>query len=292
MAIITLGNFDGVHLGHQTLIRKAKEVSGLDGVVAVTFDSHPAQVTRLQSPDPLMGLDRRIALLEAAGASRVEVLPTSRDLLGLGPEEFVMWLRERVAFTGIVEGRDFRFGRGRSGDNTTLAKLGARLGFSLVVVDDVDVAMHDGQLVCVRSSTIRWLLRMGRVADAGLLLGRNHAVCGRVVKGAQRGRKLGYPTANLGDTDAMLPMDGVYAVDVRLDGGESLRGAASVGTNPTFGNSPRTLEVHVLGIPESQDLYGKAIEVSFREWVRPMMRFDAVEQLIEQMGRDCRQVMA
>lgn len=290
MAIITIGNFDGVHLGHQALIRTAREIDSGAEVVAVTFDTHPASLTRSKAPGGLTDVSRKTELLKAAGATRVDVLPTSRELLALEPRAFIEWLRGRVPIDTIVEGTDFRFGKGRSGDIAALRAIGAEMSFEVRVVDDVDVALHDAQLVSVRSSTVRWLLEMGRVADARLLLGRTHRVSGVVVKGAQRGRQLGFPTANLSETDAMLPRDGVYGVEVRVGGSESMLGAASVGTNPTFGSTPRTLEVHVLEMAQTTDIYGQTMSVDFLEWIRPMMRFEKVSQLIAQMERDCQQV--
>jgi riboflavin kinase/FMN adenylyltransferase len=191
-----------------------------------------------------------------------------------------------------VEGADFRFGRGRSGDVRTLETVGARLGFRTLIAKQVEVSLCDGNIVSARSSLIRWLLELGRVADAARVLGRSHAVEGPVVRGAQRGRGLGFPTANVDPCGIMLPADGVYAVEVTSADGDRWRGAASIGSNPTFGEQPRTLEVHLLGVGSSLDLYGKIIRVHFLRWIRGMVRFDSVDGLVAQMTRDCDKVGA
>jgi len=233
-----------------------------------------------------------LRLLCEAGATRVESLRLDEELLGRSPEDFIQWLHRRIPFGLIVEGADFRFGRARSGDVRTLEASGARLGFRTLVANQVEVSLCDGNVVGARSSLIRWLLERGRVADAARVLGRPHIVEGPVVRGAQRGRELGFPTANVDPCGIMLPADGVYAVEVTSAGGERWRGAASIGSNPTFGEQPRTLEVHLLGVGSSLDLYGRTIRVHFLRWIRGMVRFDSVDSLVEQMARDCEKVEA
>jgi len=288
MNALSLGNFDGVHLGHQALLGAAQAAAGTGGeVVAVTFEPHPAVILRGSCPPRLMSAeDRRRALL-SAGASRVETIVPDARLLGLSPEEFIEELAGRVAFDAIVEGADFRFGRGRSGDVHTLREIGERAGFRTVVVDEVEVPLCDGHLVPARSSTARWLLSLGRVADAAHVLGRPHRVSGEVVRGAARGRGIGYPTANIALGDVTLPQDGVYACGATLPDGTRWTAAASVGTNPTFGECPRTLEVHIIDMDHSTDLYGTRIHVDFDRWIRPMLAFGTVDALVAQMGRDC-----
>lgn len=288
MNALSVGNFDGVHLGHQALLSSARAATGGDGeVVAVTFEPHPAVILRGACPARLMSADDRRARLLAAGASRVETIEPDARLLGLSPQEFISELSRRVPFDVIVEGADFRFGRGRSGDVRTLRDIGDRAGFRTIVVDDVEVPLCDGHLVPARSSTARWLLSLGRVADAARVLGRPHRVSGEVVRGAARGRGIGYPTANISLADVTLPQDGVYACTATLPCGARWAAAASVGTNPTFGTCPRTLEVHVLGMDHSTDLYGQRLHVDFDRWIRPMLAFPTVDALVAQMGRDC-----
>jgi len=292
MTAIMIGNFDGVHIGHEALVRCARDVSRGGEVVAVTFDSHPAAKIRGKAPPKLTTNEQRERRLLAAGADRIEYLVVTSELLALTPEAFIELLQSRINFSAVVEGADFRFGCRRSGDVGSLREIGARRNFETVVVADVDVALHDGQLVSARSSMIRWLLAHGRVADARRMLGRAYEVTGTVVRGEQRGRHLGYPTANFSQVETVLPADGVYAVTVTDQDDRTWRGAASIGTNPTFGDYPRTLEVHVLDLPHETDLYGHSLRVSFDQWIRSMMRFDSVDVLIAQMARDCAKVLA
>ena len=288
MNALSVGNFDGVHLGHQALLRAARAAAGGDGqVVAVTFEPHPAVILRGACPARLASPEDRRTWLLAAGATRVETIEPDARLLGLSPEEFISELSRRVPFDVIVEGADFRFGRGRSGDVHTLRDIGDRAGFRTIVVDEVEVPLCDGHLVPARSSTARWLLSLGRVADARRVLGRPHRISGEVVRGAARGRGIGYPTANIALGDVALPQDGVYACTVTLPGGGRWTAAASVGTNPTFGACPRTLEVHILDLDHSTDLYGQRLQVDFDRWIRPMLAFPTVDALVAQMGRDC-----
>ncbi len=292
MRTIILGNFDGVHVGHQALVRKARDYSRDGEVVAVTFDTHPAALTRGESPARLSSPTERARLLTACGVTRVDSIEVTRSLLKQTPHEFIASLHARLQFDAVVEGSDFRFGHNRCGDIETLRAIGRQLHFESLVVDEVDVALHDGQLVSARSSIARWLLARGRVADASLVLGRDHTVTGPVVEGERRGRTLGFPTANIAPCDAVLPADGVYEVIVKTHEGQSWRGAASVGTNPTFGVCPRTLEVHMPALPIGADLYGQTLRVSFSRWIREMLRFDSVQTLIDQMKRDCAAVVA
>lgn len=292
MTTTILGNFDGVHVGHQALIRAACNISAGGAVIAVTFDAHPAQFTKRETPARLTSNARREQLLIAAGVTRVESLQVSEVLLRQSPQEFIEALHKHLQFSNIVEGPDFRFGRNRSGTVETLRELGAQLNFRTIVVDEVDVGLHDGQFVSARSSRARWLLARGRVADARILLGRPHSVSGVVVEGDRRGRTLGFPTANISQCDSVLPADGVYEVSVDDGCGQHWVGAASIGTNPTFGACPRTLEVHMPALPFESNLYGQTLRVSFTRWIREMMRFDSVDALVAQITLDCAKVGA
>lgn len=288
MNAISVGNFDGVHLGHQALLGAARTAAGPSGTVtAVTFEPHPAAILRGAAPDRLASVEDRAVHLLSAGATRVETLAPDQRLLALSPEDFIAELARIVPFDVIVEGADFRFGRARSGDVHTLREIGARGGFRTVLVDEVAVPLCDGHMVPARSSTARWLLTLGRVADVARVLGRPHRVSGDVVRGAARGRGIGYPTANVAIGGIALPHDGVYACEVTLPDGARWPAAASVGTNPTFGACPRTLEVHLLGMEHSTDLYGQRLHVDFLRWIRPMLAFATVDALVAQMGRDC-----
>ncbi|MSR69528.1 MAG: riboflavin biosynthesis protein RibF [Phycisphaerales bacterium] len=290
MTTIILGNFDGVHTGHQALIRTACDVSAGGEVIAVTFETHPAEFTKRETPARLTSNAMRERLLIGAGVTRVESLKVSEALLRQTPHEFIATLHNRLRFSNIVEGPDFRFGCNRSGTVETLREIGAQLGFATAVVEEAEVALHDGQLVCARSSLVRWLLARGRVADASIILGRPHCVAGIVVEGAHRGRELGFPTANIAECDAVLPADGIYEVAVEDARGKGWSGAASIGTNPTFGAGLRTLEVHMPALPFESNLYSQSLRVSFTRWIREMLRFDSVEALVAQITRDCAKV--
>jgi riboflavin kinase/FMN adenylyltransferase len=228
---------------------------------------------------------RRADLLREAGCDEVLELDPRGGLLSDTPEEFVARLRGALPFDAIAEGGDFRFGRGRAGDVGTLRAIGDRLGFGTLEVAEQEVAIADGSIVAARSSAVRWMLAVGRVADAALLLGRPHEVAGTVEPGDRRGRGLGFPTANVHAPGIALPADGVYAGDALVDG--ALRPAAiSIGTKPTFGNAERTVEAFLLDRQMPLDRYGWQLRLEFSNWIREQARFDSLEPLLAQMRRD------
>lgn len=305
---VTIGNFDGVHVGHAALLRRCRELAGERGrVVALAFDPHPAGALGAQPPPRLTAFEERSRLLRDAGADEVERLDPTPEFLGTSAEGFVAALAGRHSPRFIVEGGDFHFGKGRAGDMRLLERLGDAHGFQAITVPPAEVALTD-QLVARASSTlVRWLLAHGRVRDAAIVLGRPYEVAGTVVQGDRRGRDLGVPTANL-DTPLMLPADGVYAGEGRLPDGRVLPAAVNVGTRPTFGGAGRRLEAHLitgsgyLGGPRrgghpwqplpSLAEYGWVLRVRLLAWVREDVRFDSVDALVGQMGRDiqrCRQ---
>jgi len=281
MPAISIGNFDGVHLGHQALVARAGA-----GMTAVTFDPTPNEVLGLPVPARIMGPRRRNHFLRAAGAADVLTLATDRATLGLAPEEFLRWLRDRVPFGRIVEGPDFRFGHRRSGDVTTLQELGPKLGFTVEVVPEVEASLHSGHVVAARSTTVRWMIQHGRVADAERLLGRPHELVGTVEQGDQRGRTIGFPTANLACDGCLLPADGVYAATAHLDDGRAFVAAVSVGIKPTFAGARRTVEAHLIGFDGVIGEYGWSMRLELRRWVRDQVRFTKVDDLIRQIGAD------
>ena len=297
-SVLTIGTFDGVHRGHQALIERAHQIArerGAGGrlpVVAVTFDPHPTAVLRPGTEPPaLASIEQRVAALEGrrggSGADRVEVIETTPDLLAETPEAFVRRMVERYRPAAIVEGGDFRFGRGAKGDVERLRALGAEHGFVVDVVDNVEAVLHDMLVVPVRSSVIRWLLGRGRVADAGRCLGRWYALDARVVVGEKRGHELGYPTVNL-DPDALahrlVPADGVYAGTCALPDGTKRRAAVSIGDKPTFGEGAVAVEAYLLD--HEGDLYGAEVELAVQRWLRDQQPFPGPEALRDQMSRD------
>ncbi|WP_203335340.1 bifunctional riboflavin kinase/FAD synthetase [Nocardioides limicola] len=286
---VTIGNFDGVHLGHQHVVRRAREVAdacGLLTLVAVTFDPHPIAVLRPEhAPMTLTPIDQRAELLAAAGAGAMLVVPFDRDVANWTPTEFC----DRVLVAGlgaqaVVVGANFRFGHKAAGDVFALRELGATRGFTAE-----GIALDGGPQVW-SSTYVRTCLAAGDVEGAAEALGRAYSVTGTVVRGDQRGRDLGFPTANVPTAaDTATPADGVYAGWLRrADTGESFPAAISVGTNPTFdGVRGRRVEAYVLD-RDDLDLYDVRVEISFTARLRGMLRFDSVDALVETMHDDVR----
>jgi len=285
---ITIGNFDGVHRGHVELVKTARATVGDDGrVVVVTFDPHPIAILRPDhAPERLCTIDERTRLLHDVGADDVVVIPATRELLAMDPASFVDTVIMPHAPSVIIEGPDFRFGRARAGSNETLRTLGSSRGFETVVLDPIDAALLNQSLVTVSSSMIRWLLRHGRVGDAALLLDRPYTLVGPIVRGDQRGRTIDFPTANLDHGPVMLPADGIYAGFAVRDDGHRYGAAISIGTKPTFGESPRTCEAHLLHYDGPIDEYGWTMRLEFHAWLREQVTYTGAPALIEQLHRD------
>jgi riboflavin kinase / FMN adenylyltransferase len=318
-SVVALGNFDGVHRGHASVLRAVVARARARGAqaVAVTFEPHPLAVLRPQAAPPLLTtLRRKLELLERTGLDAVLVLPFTPELASWSPERFVADVMVGALGAEVVcAGRDARFGKNGAGSLDVLRELGAEHGFETVALEDVHGDGHgeqddDGERRW-SSSWVRELLAAGDAAAAAEQLGRPHRVEGVVVHGDHRGRELGYPTANLGQVGVLIPGDGVYAGWlVRLDlegasdaeaaarGGRVLPAAVSIGTNPTFDGLERRLEAHALVGSEASselDLYGERVGVDVVEMLRPTLRFDSVEALVEQMDADvvrCREVLA
>ncbi len=285
--VVTVGNFDGVHLGHQHVVARAREVAaglGVDHVVAVTFDPHPMAVLRPEhAPPTLTTVETRARLLRRTGVDDVLVLPFSREIAAWSPERFVEEiLVDALHARAVVVGVNFRFGSKAAGDVALLRELGERHDF---VAEGVAL---DGGPQVWSSTYVRNCLDAGDVEGAAEALGRPFAVRGVVVKGDQRGRELGYPTANVPAHGLHAPADGVYAGYLTVvDGGDPLSAAISVGTNPTFaGRRERRVESYVLG-RDDLELYGVEVEVCFVARIRGMKRFDGVEELVATMEEDC-----
>jgi len=285
---VTVGNFDGVHLGHRRVLTQAREVADAKGVpvVAVTFDPHPMAVLRPEhAPTTLTSIEDRAALLGDAGVDAVLALPFNREVAGWSPEEFVDRILVDLLHAGaVVVGANFRFGHRAAGDVAMLTAAGAERGFTVVGVP------LDGGPQVWSSTYVRMCLAAGDVTGAAEALGRPVTVRGVVVRGDQRGRELGFPTANVPTgTGTATPADGVYAGWLRrLDTGESFPAAISVGTNPTFdGQRDRRVESYVLD-RDDLELYDVEVEVSFVDRIRGMVKFDGAEALIETMHDDVR----
>ncbi|MBA2717538.1 MAG: bifunctional riboflavin kinase/FAD synthetase [Propionibacteriales bacterium] len=288
--VVTIGNFDGVHLGHRHVIEQARELAAQHGglpVVAVSFEPHPLRVVAPDSaPVALTSLERRLDLLAAAGVDAALVLPFTAELAQLSAEDFVTTIVfETLQARGVVVGDNFRYGKGARGDVTLLKSLcdGRE-------VDVVGVPL-DGRGDQRWSSTyVRSCVVAGDVEAAAQALGRPYSIQGYVVRGEQRGRQLGYPTANVpvASTQTAIPADGVYAGWLRRLDEESAPwwpAAISVGTNPTFDGTGRRVESYVLD-RDDLELYDALVEVAFVSWLRGMVKFDTVDALVDQMRDD------
>lgn len=288
---ITIGVFDGVHLGHAELVRQARAAVGDGRVTALCFEPHPLRVLRPGlAPRQLSSFEQRRLWLTEAGADEVVALAPTRELLGLSPESFLEGLMAEHAPDVIVEGPDFRFGRNRAGSVQTLAAL-ETLGYRSVIVDDVLATISDQSSVRVTSSLIRWLVRHGRVRDSALLLGRPYELIGTVVAGDGRGAdELGVATANLDCGSYLLPADGIYSGAAVRDDGHAYPAAVSIGTKPTFGENPRVCEAHLIGYEGDFDDYGWTIRLEIHDWLRDQISYSRVSLLIEQIHRDIERV--
>lgn len=282
-AAIALGNFDGVHLGHQAVIASARAEAAARGVAvgAAVFEPHPRRYFQPDAPPfRLQTTRQRARALGAAGVQEIFEVGFDKALAQSTDREFAeRVLKDCIGASHVSIGADFRFGRGRMGDAESLKRLGDEFGFSVAAVAPV------GGDAKISSSAIRAAVAAGDMNRAASLLGRPWAIEGEVLRGFARGRDFGFPTANLGLGEYVRPRLGIYAVRVAVDGGVTLPGVASVGVNPTVGALPEpVLEAHLLDF--SGDLYGRTIEVEMIAFLRDEARFDDVEALKTQMKRD------
>ncbi len=294
--MVTIGNFDGVHLGHRAVLHELVRRARASGAhcVAITFEPHPLVVLRPEhAPVALTTLEFKLALMAETGLDAVLVLPFTMELAAMSPLAFVEdVLVGALHAEVVVVGRDTRFGHRNAGDVETLRELGAKLGFDVDVVADVAPGTVGPAARRWSSTWLRDLVEAGEVEEAASVLGRPHRVTGVVVHGDHRGRQLGYPTANLaGDAVGVVPQDGVYAgwlarLDPQGRGGEPpLPAAISVGTNPTFDGTQRRVEAYVLD-RDDLELYGEVVAVEFVRRLRPTLRFEGIEPLLRQMADD------
>jgi riboflavin kinase/FMN adenylyltransferase len=282
---VTLGNFDGVHRGHQAILRRlADRAAALGGPsVAVTFEPHPMQVLHPEAaPRRILTHDQKKELLAGMGTEVLVVVPFTRAFSLQEPGDFVRdFLARKLRAAELVLGGNFRFGRGRAGDLETLRELGRLHDFAVV---EVGPTLYQGKLVS--SSAIRAALAEGHVSEAASQLGRPHFLDGRVVKGSGRGAGLGFRTANLQWTGDLVLADGVYVTVARVGGAPQLfhPGMSHVGRRPTFGVETRAVETHLFDF--SQDLLGEPMRLFFLERLRSTMTFESAEALGRQLARD------
>lgn len=281
-SILTLGNFDGLHLGHQELVRmiiqRAREMGALSMVV--TFRPHPLKILAPEKCPPLISIyEEKIRLFERLGIDVLVKIPFTLEFSSMSPEDFVRdILCDTLGAREIFVGYNYRFGRGREGDIQKLRTLGEKYGFTVREIEQIAV---DGE--AISSSKIRTLLRDGDVEHAAKLLGRNYAITGIVVRGDGRGKGLGFPTANIASKHTIIPSDGVYAV--RLVVRERVYdGIANIGMRPTFNKKVLAIEVHVFNF--SEDIYGEDISLYFLRKIREEKKFKGAEALVTQIKSD------
>ena len=279
---LAIGNFDGVHLGHARLVERLRRMADSVGGAAVvfTFDPPPTRLLRPEAaPEPLLWLERKAEILASLGVDAMVVFPTSKAFLNIEAREFFnLIVRERLSARAMVEGPNFFFGHNRSGNVDVLRRFCAAAGMPFEVAEPVEIV---GRIVS--SSRVRGLILEGQLDEARTLLGRPYRIRGIVVRGAGRGAKLGFPTANLDRIDTLLPGHGIYAARA-LAAGAWHPAAVSLGPNPTFDEGGTKVEVHLLGFREM--IYEQPIEVDFLTLLREIKRFASVETLLEQMARD------
>lgn len=284
-ASAAIGNFDGVHLGHQTVIKLAREAAPDAPLGVLTFEPHPREFFFPDAPPfRLMSREARASRLEKLGVECLYEIAFNASLAGLSPRDFAQSvIRDGLGLTHVVVGSDFCFGKGRAGQAEDLVRFGAEMGFGVTVAPLLEKAENT-----VSSTAIRQALTEGRPRDAAAMLGHWHRIESKVISGEQRGRDLGFPTANMSIDGIHPPAFGVYAVLVDvLDGPHkgSYHGAASIGVRPMFGENRPNLETFIFDF--SGDLYGATLSVGLVEHLRPEQKFDDLDRLIAQMGADC-----
>jgi riboflavin kinase/FMN adenylyltransferase len=296
---LSVGNFDGVHLGHREIIRSAHEVAKTLGgcpIAVMTFDPHPAAILhpermqRVLTPLPL-----KAALLQQAGVDYMIVLKENYQMLTLSPKDFVAkFLMKEISPKAIIEGDDFHFGYGRSGDVETLMQLSKQYNYNVSIIEPQHILIENASMR-ISSTMIRHLLHRGDVADAARALGRPYRLMGNVVKGRGKGSEMGYPTANIDPHDQVVPSEGVYAgfvsladkTDDLLLANQKLPAVFSLGRAKTFiSEHPLLIEAHLLN-KNLGDLYGKYFAMDFVDFIRTQQRFESEEKLKEQIAKDC-----
>jgi riboflavin kinase/FMN adenylyltransferase len=281
-SVITLGNFDGVHRGHQELVRKvmarAREIGALS--LVVTFRPHPLKILAPEKCPPLISIyEEKIRLFEKLGIDVLVKIPFTMEFASMSPEDFVRdVLCDTLGAREIFVGYNYRFGKGRRGNTDMLKRLGKELGFVVRIVDQISV---EGEVVS--STKIRDLLKRGSVEHAARLLGRSYAITGIVVRGDGRGKLLGFPTANVVPKHSIIPSHGVYAVRL-LVRDKMYDGIANIGLRPTFNKKEPTIEVHVFDF--SEDIYGEEISLYFVGRIREERRFGGADELVSQIHSD------
>ncbi len=285
-AVVTIGNFDGVHIGHQALfhqvIEKSDAVNGTS--IAITFEPHPIRVLQRNGNPPLITLyEQKVELIHRSGLDVLIVIPFTREFAGIPAAEFIEdILVRKIGMKAIVIGEDYSFGKNREGNFDMLKTFGERLGFDVIVADWIFTS--NGMPERISSTRIRELVTAGNVSDVQHMLGRYYQIRGTVETGRNRGGKLlGFPTANVRLYDELCPKTGVYAVIVELSE-KRYKGVANIGYSPTFDDCIYTVEVHILDF--NADIYGHRIRINFIDRIRDEKKFSGIEELSKQIQRD------
>lgn len=280
--VATMGNFDGIHLGHQALVRNTVEESVRLGCpsTVLTFEPHPLKVLAPErAPLLILSYEDKMALLQSLGVDIVIAQRFDRQFASIGADDFIYrFLVNRLKVKKLWVGRDLRFGQDRKGGTDNLLRLGPSAGFEVGVLDPI---LLDG--VRISSSRIRQLVDEGRVDEVRPMLGRYHFVSGHIVTGHRRGQELGFPTANIASQTEIVPLNGIYATLIQFKNKQWLS-VSSVGVNPTFGAGPRTVESFILDY--AGDIYGELVKLSFVKRIRDEKKFGMVKDLIAQMHED------
>jgi len=300
-AVLTIGNFDGLHIGHRKILSAARNIADKKNtkVVIMTFDPHPLVFLHPdKTPGILTPVPLKKHLLEALDIDCRLVIKTNAEILNLSPHDFVQqFLVDGVQPAVVVEGEDFNFGVNRSGSIKTLQSLGSDLGFEVVTVDAQKIDIPDGQTVRISSTMIRYMLKSGNVTDAAMALGRPYRLIGKVIPGRGKGKQLGYPTLNMQIPDQLIPAEAVYAGYVELadtfenacTSNEQIPAVFSIGQARTYGDDfPLLIEAHLLA-DNAQDLKGKFMAMDFIENIRTQHKFNTEKELANQIAKDCQQ---
>ena len=285
-AVLTIGNFDGVHVGHQTLFKEVKEKArAINGTsLAITFEPHPIRVLKQNGHPPLITLyEQKAELISNLGLDVLICIPFTRQFASMSAKEFVEdLLVKRIGMKAIILGKDYTFGKNREGNLEFLKSCAKRLDFEIIVGDWVPISADTSDRIS--STKIRELVMAGKITEAQKLLGRHYQIRGMVETGRDRGGKLlGFPTANIRLKDELCPKIGVYAVTVECLN-KTYKGVANIGYSPTFDDQVFTVEVHILDFDE--DIYGQKIRVNFVERIRDEVKFSGVTELIDQIKKD------
>lgn len=284
-AVITIGNFDGVHIGHQALfhevIERADKINGTS--IAMTFEPHPLRVLTNAKQPPLITIyEQKVELISRSGLDVLISVPFTKEFASITAKEFLEILIHRIGMKAFVVGKDYAFGKNREGNVDFLKANAPLMGFDLIVADWIQSPQNGSGRIS--STRIREYVSDGKVAEASKMLGRYYQVKGTVVQGRNRGGKLlGIPTANIKLSDELAPKTGVYAVTVIIDN-ETFNGVANIGYSPTFGDHIYTIEVHIFNF--NRNIYGKTIRVNFIERIRDEKKFSGITELAEQIKKD------